>query len=72
MSSWRKIQSGEDHKSCTDHADRVELSEALMNTVEDLDINPKIKTSLKKGLAIIFKFNSIKLSYRPSFLQFNY
>lgn len=52
MSSWRKIQSGEDHKSCTD---RVELSEALMNTVEDLDINPKIKTSLKKGLAIIFK-----------------
>lgn len=65
MSSWRKIQSGEDHKSCTD---RVELSEALMNTVEDLDINPKIKTSLKKGLAIIFKFNSIKLSYRPSFL----
>lgn len=68
MSSWRKIQSGEDHKSCTD---RVESSEALMNTVEDLDINPKIKTSLKKGLAII-KFNSIKLSYRPSFLQFNY
>lgn len=41
----------------------------MMNTVEDLDINPKIKTSLKKGLAIIFKFKVNKTCKIPPFVQ---
>lgn len=41
-----------------------------MNTVEDLDVNPKIKTSMRKGLAIILSLNLTKHACKnPAVLQ---